>query len=92
VNEDHLAQVAQQLAGRVRDDDPEDNARWLQNVTTPEERWGLLFVLAAAIPDDMTWTELTEWTAQRLDGGVDTPRKVSRRRVELEQALRRRAA
>jgi hypothetical protein len=88
MDEDRLAQVAQEMVVRVRDDDPDDNARWLQNMTTPDERWALLFVLAAAVPDDMTWTELTEWTTYRLDGGVDTPHKVARRRQELDQALR----
>ena len=94
MDEDRLAEIAQELVIRVRDDDPADNARWLQNMTTPDERWALLFVLAAAIPDDMTWTELTEWASRRLDGGVDTPHKIRRRRVELDEALRpkRRAA
>jgi hypothetical protein len=87
VDEDRLARIAQDLVVRVRDDDPQANARWLASVTSGEERWALLFVLAAAVPDDMTWTELTEWTQYRVDGGVDTPHKVARRRAELEQAL-----
>ena len=58
---DRLASIAQQLAGRVRDDDPVANARWLAAVTTAEEREALLYVLAAAVPDDRTWDELTGW-------------------------------
>lgn len=62
MDEDTLAQIAQQLIARVRTDDPEANARWLTNVTSEEERWALLFVLAAAVPDDRTWSQLTAWT------------------------------
>jgi hypothetical protein len=61
---DRLASIAQQLAARVRDDDPEANQRWLHAVTTPEEREALLYVLAAAVPDDQTWTELVGWTGE----------------------------
>lgn len=57
-----LTALAQELILRVRDDDPEANARWLSLETTVEERTALLFVLAAAVPDDRTWTELVAWT------------------------------
>jgi hypothetical protein len=59
--EDRLAELALELIGRVRDDAPDDNARWLLNATTEEERWGLLFALAAAVPQDRTWRQLTAW-------------------------------
>ncbi|WP_416906232.1 hypothetical protein [Micromonospora echinospora] len=40
-----LAEIAQELVVRVRDDDPEANLRWLTNtVRTHEERVHLLFV------------------------------------------------
>jgi len=57
-----LTALAQDLIVRVRDDDPEANARWLAMETTAEERTALLFVLAAAVPDDRPWTELVAWT------------------------------
>jgi hypothetical protein len=62
---DRLAAVAAELAVRVRDDDPEANSRWLAAVLpTYQERFDLLFVLAAAVPDDRSWTALTAWTVQ----------------------------
>lgn len=62
MDEDTLASIAQQLIARVRTDGPEENARWLTNVTDESDRWALLFVLAAAVPDDRTWSHLTAWT------------------------------
>lgn len=58
---DHLATIAQELVVRVRDDDPEANARWLATLTDRERR-DLLIVLAAAVPDDRPWLHLTAWT------------------------------
>lgn len=58
---DHLAEVAQELVVRVRDDDPEANNRWLATLTDRERR-DLLIVLAAAVPDDRPWLHLTAWT------------------------------
>lgn len=57
-----LEQIAQQLIARVREDDPQANQRWLHAVTTPDDREALLYVLAAAVPDDRTWRDLTAWT------------------------------
>ncbi|GLY21670.1 hypothetical protein Misp04_14020 [Micromonospora sp. NBRC 101691] len=60
---DRLAEIAQELVVRVRDDDPEANLRWLTNtLRTHDERVHLLFVLAAAVPDDRPWHLLTAWT------------------------------
>lgn len=64
---DRLSAIAQQLAGRVRDDDPEANGRWLLNLTTPEDRLALCFILAAAVPDDRPWAELVEWTGETAE-------------------------
>lgn len=62
---DWLAEVASELAQRVRDDDPEANARWLRNtVPNRDDRDRLLFALAAAVPDDRSWLALTAWTVQ----------------------------
>ncbi|WP_431895814.1 hypothetical protein [Micromonospora haikouensis] len=62
---DRLAEVAQELVVRVRDDDPEANARWLAATLTATEQRDLLYVLAAAVPDDQPWTELTAWVPKR---------------------------
>ncbi|EEP73527.1 hypothetical protein MCAG_03854 [Micromonospora sp. ATCC 39149] len=59
---EHLAEVAADLVVRVRDDDPEANLRWLTaTLPTERERLDLLFVLAAAVPDDRPWLHLTAW-------------------------------
>lgn len=63
-----LEQIAQQLVARVRDDPPDANARWLAAVTDADERNALLYVLAAAVPDDRTWSQLTAWAG---DNPVD---------------------
>lgn len=60
---DHLAAIAAELACRVRDETPADNLAWLdQELPDPIDRRDLLFVLAAAIPDDRPWLALTAWT------------------------------
>jgi len=66
VDEDRLAQVAAQLAARVRDDDPEANLRWLHGqLPDPADREALNFVLAAAVPVHVPWLTLTAWTRLR---------------------------
>jgi hypothetical protein len=58
-----LARIAVELASRVRDVDPEANGRWLAAVLPEPSDWfRLAFVLAAAIPDDRSWRQLTSWT------------------------------
>ncbi len=60
---DELARIAIELAGRVRDEDAERNGVWLAAVLPEPGDWfRLAFVLAAAIPDDRSWTHLTAWT------------------------------
>lgn len=88
---EHLESLAQQLAARLREDEPEANLRWLRAElgTDPQapvsdvER--LLFVLAAGVPISRSWSSLTQWTY------VDPPELVRERRVQLDQALRRAA-
>lgn len=64
---DRLAEVAAQLAGRVRDEPAEANACWLgAMLPDPSDWFRLAFVLAAAVPDDQSWTELTDWTRARI--------------------------
>lgn len=59
---DELASIAAQLAARVRDDDPEAVHRWLAKVVDPADWMALAIVLAAAVPNDRTWRQLTAWT------------------------------
>ena len=58
---DRLAEIAVEFVTRVRDDDPIANGRWLQATTSEDDRWALLFVLAAAVPIDVPWRHLTAW-------------------------------
>lgn len=64
-----LEAVAVQLVSRVRDDDPDANARWLHTqLPNPTDWRNLAFVLAAAVPEDRTWRQLTAWTRGEDDG------------------------
>lgn len=59
---DRLAEIAAQLAARVRDDDPEVIGRWLaRELPDPTDWWQLSFVLAAAVPIDKPFAHLTAW-------------------------------
>lgn len=82
---DRLASIAQQLAGRVRDDDPVANQRWLHAVTSADDREALLYVLAAAVPIDRAWSHLTAWASE-------SERKQRRRQQWRAYAKRRREA
>jgi hypothetical protein len=63
---DRLAEIALQLVDRVRDDNPEANARWLRaQLPDPADQFRLLFVLAAAVPTDRPWAHLTAWARHR---------------------------
>lgn len=60
---DEIARIAIELAGRVRDVDADRNGIWLHAVLPDPGDWfRLCFALAAAIPDDRPWTQLTAWT------------------------------
>lgn len=80
---DRLEQIAAQLVAKVRDDDPERNGAWLRAVTSDEDRWALLFVLAAAVPDDRPWRHLVAWALL-----PDPEDVVSERRRDLVKALK----
>lgn len=82
---DRLAEVALELAVRVRDEGPEDNRRWL-HTALPEQadREALLYVLAAAVPDDRPWPELTAWTVQRRLKPHGTQAAAARHRYRQE--------
>lgn len=59
---DQLAAIAAELAVRVRDDNRDANGAWLAaQLPDPADWFQLAFVLAAAIPDDRSWTALTAW-------------------------------
>lgn len=68
---DPLAEIAAQLVGRVRDDEPEANLRWLRSQIQPEQYEALCFVLAAAVPRAPSWLTLTAWTRVTPPGSVD---------------------
>lgn len=71
LTDDQLVAIAMQLAARVRDDHPEANGRWLTAVAPdPNDWWRLAFILAAAVPDDRSWSELTGWVARPGYEGV----------------------
>ncbi|MEV6800546.1 hypothetical protein AB0M91_19695 [Micromonospora rifamycinica] len=82
---DRLAEVAAELVVRVRDDDPEANARWLAATLTAAEQRDLLYVLAAAVPDDRPWVELTAWVPRRQLRPHGTPAAAERHRYRRER-------
>lgn len=84
---DRLAEVAAQLAARLREFSAEDNARWLAfTLPDPADWFRLSFALAAAVPTDRTWLQLTSWTRP------DSAEQIAERRRQLDMALRSRAA
>jgi hypothetical protein len=63
---DRLERVAVELVVRIRDDDPDAVNRWLTSqLPDPIDWYRLAFVLAAAVPDDRTWRQLTAWAYTR---------------------------
>lgn len=89
MNIDRLESVAAQLAARVRDEDPEDNRCWLENeLPDPADWFRLCFALAAAVPDDRTWTELTAWHT----GAPDPLAKRRRQWRDSKRLARKRVA
>lgn len=60
-----LESVAQQLAARLRDDDPRLTWAWLaRELPEPADWYRLAHVLACAVPVDKTWGELTAWARE----------------------------
>jgi hypothetical protein len=58
-----LARVAAELVCRVREFGTADNARWLHGQLPHPGQWfQLAFLLAAAVPTDVPWRDLTAWT------------------------------
>lgn len=85
---DRLAEIAAQLIARVRDDDPEANARWLSSHGLTVEDWrGLAVLLAAACPANESFRSLTAWA--RLRGVPESERPeaiIAARRAALAEA------
>ncbi len=76
---DQLAEVALDLAVRIRDEDPAANARWLRaRLPNPDDWFQLAFVLAAAIPDDRPWHELTAWVGEPPKPATDMHDRLDR--------------
>lgn len=91
---DRLAEIAAQLVGRVRDDDPDAVDRWLRSVVNEWDWPAFAVVLACAVPVDVPWLQLTAWARIRAagTGGPDTPEAIARRRRDLDEALNGRRA
>lgn len=97
IDERLLASAAQQLAVRIREDDPQTNGEWLASlIPDGVEPWAwyraLAFAAAAAVPiacprceRELTWRELTAWVSDDTDpaGIPDTPELVAQRRATL---------
>jgi hypothetical protein len=59
---DRLAKVAVELVGRVRDETADTNWQWFLNaLPDPLDREHIAFILAAAVPVDESWKNLTCW-------------------------------
>lgn len=73
----HLGSIAQQLAGRIRDEDPEDVGRWLRaELPNPADWFELCFALAAAMPVDVSFSLLTAWTNEGGDPVINQRRAI----------------
>jgi hypothetical protein len=60
---DELAAIAIELTVRVRDEQPDANDAWLRKALPGgKDLLNLCIVLAAAVPIDQSWTQLTAWT------------------------------
>jgi len=57
-----LATIAVELVTRVRDDPPTEVHRWLATTMEGKDWLSLAIVLAAAVPVDESWRNLTAWT------------------------------
>jgi hypothetical protein len=83
---DDLAEVAVELAVRIRDEDPAINAIWLTHkLPDPRDWFRLAFVLAAGVPVDEKWTDLTAWASQPAADLTAAPIKASLRTVAGER-------
>lgn len=58
---EELVKLASELVCRIRDIDPARNATWLASLSQ-EDRWDLLFVLAAMVDPNMPLSASLEWT------------------------------
>lgn len=63
---EQLVQLASELVRRVRDVDPERNASWLASLSH-QDRWDLLFVLAAMVDPNVPLNVTLGWTFPLAD-------------------------
>lgn len=83
---ERLAATAAELITRVRDEDPAAVHRWLMTRVGGLNEWiGLAMILAAAVPDDRSWSQLLGWVV-----GEEDP--VERRRRQWRESSRKRRA
>lgn len=75
---DRLEAVAQQLIGRIHEDDPVLTWAWLaRELPEPADWYRLAHVLACAVPTDRTWGELTAWARKADLSGFGSPQGTS---------------
>ena len=93
MTEDELSSIAQQLVGRLREDDPEAVNRWLCSVLPSSVEWfRLCFVLAAAVPAGEDCDRLTAWTTScmaKRHGTVTAYRQAGCRCPEVVEKIKR---
>lgn len=93
---DRIAEIADQLRHRVRDQYPEEYGAWLaQQCPDPQDWWRLVFVLAHAVPAGPGWLKLTAWTRPKAKPDhideIAVERACRGDKVTLTAAERRRA-
>ena len=65
---DRLAEIAVELAVRIRDDEPDDIRAWLHQHTTAQDRDDLIYVQAAANPATrLGWQRAVRWASPPTD-------------------------
>lgn len=86
VDVERLESIAQQMAAKIRDEDPERILVWLRDQLDIDPRLPvsdlerLVFVMAAAIPDDRPWSRLIAWI-EPLRTPIDAGKRARMRRV-----------
>jgi hypothetical protein len=71
---DELVKLASELVCRVRDVDPERNRTWLMSLPA-QDRFDLLFVLAAMVDPGVPLPVLLGWTFPLADAAAEVARE-----------------
>jgi len=67
IDEDRIAQLALEFAGRIRLHDPDDVADWYRALTE-QEQWALTFTLGAVAPTtEATFRFAKRWAAKAVE-------------------------